>query len=57
MLAEAGGVADALVVLVSSDISASNAATARRVGACGFVAKVDLLENRLRRLVDPGWRP
>jgi CheY-like chemotaxis protein len=45
------------VVLVSSDGSAANAATARRVGARGFVAKVDLLEDRLRRLVDPGWRP
>lgn len=44
------------VVLVSSDSSAANAATARRVGARGFVAKVDLSEDRLRRLVDPGWR-
>lgn len=45
------------VVLVSSDTSAVNAATAERVGARGFVAKVDLLEDRLRRLLDPGWRP
>ena len=45
------------VVLVSSDTSTANAAAARRVGARGFVAKVDLLEDRLRRLVDPGWQP
>ncbi len=44
------------VVLVSSDSTAATTATARRVGACGFVAKVDLSEDRLRRLVDPGWR-
>jgi CheY-like chemotaxis protein len=44
------------VVLVSSDGSAGNDVTALRVGARGFVAKVDLSEDRLRRLVDPGWR-
>jgi CheY-like chemotaxis protein len=44
------------VVLVSSDSSATNAATARRVGARGFVAKVDLCEDRLRCLVEPGWQ-
>jgi CheY-like chemotaxis protein len=43
------------VVLVSSDTSPTNAATARRIGARGFVAKVDLSEDQLRRLVDPGW--
>jgi CheY-like chemotaxis protein len=43
------------VVLVSSDSSAANAVTARRVGACGFVAKTDLSEEPLRRLLDPGW--
>jgi CheY-like chemotaxis protein len=44
------------VVLISSDSSATNAATAHRVGARGFVAKIDLSEDRLRRLVEPDWR-
>lgn len=41
------------VVVVSSDGSAAYADEARRVGAKGFVAKVDLTGDRLRDLMSP----
>jgi CheY-like chemotaxis protein len=39
------------VVLISSDSDAANEATARRMGAAGFVPKDELLGDSLRRLL------
>jgi CheY-like chemotaxis protein len=51
---ELGQLAEApRVVLISADADAADDATARRVGAVGFLAKEQLQDARLRRLLDP----
>lgn len=40
------------VVLISGDSDAGDDARARRVGAAGFVAKHELVDGRLRELID-----